>query len=107
VWWIGGVVAGAVLIAFGIVVIVLAINGQHTLKNELKNQQITGTPDMTPTAIKAEAEKAGLQNVDLPTCDVAGKAINSGTKARCFVTSGLSAMKIATESSFKGHLHLK
>ena len=29
VWWIGGVVAGAVLIAFGIVVIVLAING-HT-----------------------------------------------------------------------------
>ena len=84
VWWIGGVVAGAVLIAFGIVVIVLAINGQHTVKNELKNQQITGTPDMTPTAIKAEADKAGLENVDLPTCDVAGEAINSGTKARCF-----------------------
>ena len=84
VWWIGGVVAGAVLIAFGIVVIVLAINGQHTVKNELKNQQITGTPDMTPTAIKAEADKAGLQNVDLPTCDVANEAIDSGTKARCF-----------------------
>ena len=84
VWWIGGVVAGAVLIAFGIVVIVLAINGQHTVKNELKTQQITGTPDMTPTAIKAEADKAGLQNVDLPTCDVAVEAIDTGTKARCF-----------------------
>ena len=84
VWWIGGVVAGAVLIAFGIAVIVLAINGHNTVQNELKNQQITGTPDMTPTAIKAEADKAGLQNVDLPTCSVAGEAIDDGTKARCF-----------------------
>jgi hypothetical protein len=32
VWWIGGVVSGAVLIAFGIAVIVLAINGQSTVK---------------------------------------------------------------------------
>jgi hypothetical protein len=84
VWWIGGVVAGAVMLAFGIAVIVLAINGHSTVQNELKNQQITGTPDMTPTAIKAEADKAGLKNVDLPTCSVAGKAIDNGTKARCF-----------------------
>jgi len=84
VWWIGGVVAGGVMIAFGIAVIVLAINGQNTVKSELKNQQITGTPDMTPTAIKAEADKAGLKNVDLPTCSVAGEAIDDGTKARCF-----------------------
>jgi Tfp pilus assembly major pilin PilA len=84
VWWIGGVVAGGVMIAFGIVVIVLAINGQSTVKSELKNQQITGTPDMTPSAIKAEADKAGLENVDLPTCSVAGQAIDNGTKARCF-----------------------
>jgi Tfp pilus assembly major pilin PilA len=84
VWWIGGVVAGAVMIAFGIVVIVLAINGQHTVKSELKNQQITGTPDMTPTAIKAEADKAGLKDVDLPTCSVAGEAIDNGSNARCF-----------------------
>lgn len=84
VWWIGGVVAGGVMIAFGIVVIVLAINGQHTVKSELKAQQITGTPDMTPSAIKAEADKAGLKNVDLPTCSVAGEAIDNGTKARCF-----------------------
>ena len=37
----------------------LAINGQHTVKSELKQQQITGTPDMSPAAIKAEGEKAG------------------------------------------------
>ena len=31
VWWIGGVVAGAVMVAFGVAVIALAINGQHTV----------------------------------------------------------------------------
>src|SRR5215213_11240901 len=84
VWLIGGVVAGAVLIAFGIVVIVLDSNGHNTVQDELKNQQITGTPDMTPTAIKAEADKAGLKDVDLPTCSVAGEAIDNGSNARCF-----------------------
>ena len=64
---IGGVISGGVLIAFGIVVIVLAINGRNTVHDELKQQQITGTPDMTPTAIKAEGAKAGLQNVTYPT----------------------------------------
>jgi hypothetical protein len=81
---IGGVVAGVVLIAFGIAVIVLAVNGRNTVADELKQQQITGTPDMTPTAIKAEAAKAGLKDVTLPTCDVAGKPIDDGASARCF-----------------------
>jgi hypothetical protein len=81
---IGGIVAGAILVAFGIVVIVLAINGRSTVASELKAQQITGSPDMTPTAIKAEAAKAGLKDVDLPTCDVAGERIDTGSEARCF-----------------------
>jgi hypothetical protein len=81
---IGGVVSGAVLIAFGIVVIVLAINGRNTVHTELQQQQITGTPDMTPTAIKAEGAKAGLKNAPYPTCSVAGEAIDTGNKARCF-----------------------
>ncbi len=59
----GGVVSGAVLMVFGIVVIVLAISGHNTVTTELKQQKITGTPDMTPSAIKAEGEKAGLKNV--------------------------------------------
>lgn len=81
---IGGIVSGGVLIAFGVAVIVLAVWGHHTVTTELKRQKITGTPDMTPSAIKAEAEKAGLTNVDLPTCDVAGKSIDTGSEARCF-----------------------
>jgi len=82
VFRIGGIVAGAVLIAFGIGTIVLAIYGQHTVTKELKAQKIVGTPDMSPSAIKDEVNKAGLKNIDLPTCDVAGKAIDSGTRAR-------------------------
>lgn len=84
VFWIGGVVSGAVLIAFGVAVIVLAIWGHNTVTTELKRQQITGTPDMTPSAIKGEADKARLKDVSLPTCDVAGKPITNGSRARCF-----------------------
>jgi hypothetical protein len=81
---IGGLVAAAVLIAFGIAAIVMGFNGRSTVGNELKQQQIVGTPDMTPTAIKAEAQKAGLKNVTFPTKSVAGKAITNGTLAREF-----------------------
>jgi hypothetical protein len=81
---IGGFLAALVLIVMGILVIVLAINGRNTVHDELQAQQITGSPDMTPSAIQAEAAKAGLKNVNLPTCDVAGKPINDGASARCF-----------------------
>jgi len=80
----GGVISGAILFAFGVVVIVLAINGHNTVTKELKQQKITGTPDMTPSAIAAEGAKAGLENVDYPTCTVAGKSIDTGNKAWCF-----------------------
>jgi hypothetical protein len=73
-----------VLIAFGIVTIVLAIYGHHTVTTELERQKITGTPDMSPSAIREEVDKAGLKNVDLPSCDVAGKSIDTGQRARCF-----------------------
>lgn len=83
-WRIGGLIAGVVLVAFGVVVIVLAVQGHNTVSDELKQQQITGSPDMTPEAIKGEAAKAGLKNVTLPTCDVAGQPIDDGASARCF-----------------------
>jgi hypothetical protein len=81
---IGGIVSGAVLIAFGVGTIVLALYGHHTVKTELERQKITGTPDMAPSAIEEEVNKAGLKNVDLPSCDVAGKPIDTGPRARCF-----------------------
>ena len=83
---IGGVAAGVVLIAFGVAAIVLGVNGKNTIGNELKLQQITGTPDMTPKAITAEAKGAGLSlaATPIPTCSVANLPINSGDRARCF-----------------------
>jgi hypothetical protein len=82
---IGGFVAGAILIAFGIAVIVLGVNGRSTVNSGLGDEKITGTPDMTPAGIRAEVAKAaGLAGISLPTCSVAGQAIDNGTRARCF-----------------------
>ena len=68
---IGGLLAGAVLIVFGVVAIAMGANGRNTVGTELKQQQIVGTPDMTPAGIQAAAQKAGLKNVSLPCCSVA------------------------------------
>jgi hypothetical protein len=82
---IGGVAAGVVLIAFGVAAIVLGTNGKSTVATELKQQQIVGTPDMTPKAIAGEAQAAGLKNVqNLPTCTVANEPVTNGSRARCF-----------------------
>jgi len=87
VFEIGGVVAAAVLVAFGVAAIVMGVNGRGTVRDSLKLEQIVGSPDMTPAAIKAEAQKAGLPaTVKLPTVDVAGKKINSGERARAFAS---------------------
>ena len=84
---IGGVVAAAVLIAFGIAAIVMGANGRSTVHKSLNQEAIVGTPDMTPAAIAAEAKQAGLPaNIDLPTVSVAGKPINNGDRARAFAS---------------------
>jgi hypothetical protein len=81
---VGGLVAGLVLIVFGVVAIVMGVNGRSTVSDSLAAQKIVGTPDMTPAAIAKEAKEAGLKNVSLPTCTVANQKIDSGSKARCF-----------------------
>jgi hypothetical protein len=81
-----GIAASVVLIAIGVGAIVVGFSGRSTVNREVKREQIVGTPDMTPAAIKAEAAKAGLSNVALPTCSVAGQAIDNGNKARCFAS---------------------
>jgi hypothetical protein len=83
---IGGLFAAAVLIAFGSVAIVMGVNGRSTVRDSLKLEQIVGSPDMTPAAIAAEAKKAGVTGVDLPTVSVAGKPINTGARARAFAS---------------------
>ncbi len=82
---IGGVVAAVILIAFGITSIVVGINGRDTVQKSLKQEYIVGSPDMTPTAIRAEAKKAGLPDtIDYPSVAVAGKKIDTGDQARAF-----------------------
>jgi hypothetical protein len=81
---LGGFISGAILIAFGVAVIALGASGRSTVISNLKQEQIVGSPDMTPALIKEEVTKAGLTNVTLPTCSVAGKAVTTGTRARCF-----------------------
>ena len=85
VFKIGGFVSAAVLIAFGIAAIVMGVNGRSTVQNSLKQENIVGTPDMTPALIRAEAKKAGLPaTLSYPTVSVAGQTIDTGSKARAF-----------------------
>jgi F0F1-type ATP synthase membrane subunit c/vacuolar-type H+-ATPase subunit K len=83
---IGGLVAAVVLFAFGVAAIVLGAGGRNTVRDNLSEQKIVGTPDMTPAAITAEARKAGLDTskLPIPTCSVAGQRVESGSSARCF-----------------------
>jgi len=83
---IGGVVAAVVLVAFGITSIVVGLNGRDTVQSSLKQEQIVGSPDMTPAAIRTEAAKAGLKVDELtfPSMSVAGKKIDTGDEARAF-----------------------
>jgi hypothetical protein len=79
----GGVASGGILIVFGIAVIVMSLLGRGIVNDELSQQKIVGTPDMSPTGIQPSIEGAKL-DVEAPDCDVAGKPIDSGPRARCF-----------------------
>ena len=99
---IGGIIAGAVLIAFGIAAIVMGVNGRSTVSDSLKQEQITGTPDMTPTAIAGEVTAAKQaqsklfaqlkaagstmtpSEITTPSCSVANQLVDTGSEARCF-----------------------
>jgi hypothetical protein len=99
---IGGIVAAAVLIAFGIAAIVMGFNGRSTVNSSLRQEQITGTPDMSPKGIAAEAKAARTAQTQLfaklsaagvkltpspvvtPGCTVANQLVDNGDRARCF-----------------------
>jgi hypothetical protein len=96
----GGIAAAAILVAFGIAAIVMGVNGRSTVRDSLKLEQIVGSPDMTPAAIKEEAQKAGLDltKIEFPTIAVAGKAIDTGERARAFA----GYMRVHTLEATKG-----
>jgi hypothetical protein len=84
---IGGLVAAAVLIAFGAGALVMSIQGRNTVRDSLRVEQIVGSPDMTPSLIAAEAKEAGLPaSLALPTVAVANQAIDTGARARAFAS---------------------
>ncbi len=118
---IGGIVAAAVLIAFGIAAIYLGVDGQSTVNSSLKQEQIFGTGDMTPKAIKSEVQNDQAQQkalfaklvangvtingktpvaspIDTPSCSIAGQFIDNGDRARCFA----QYMRIHTFASTSG-----
>ena len=73
-----------VLVAFGVTSIVKGVDGRSTVRDALGQEVITGEPHMTPAGITAMVKQAGLKDVALPTCSVAGKSIGNGADARCF-----------------------
>jgi hypothetical protein len=81
---IGGLVAAAVLIVFGVVAIGMGVQGRNTVNNSLSHEYIVAGSDMTPSAIKAEAQKSGVASAvkQWPTMSIAGQTINTGAKAR-------------------------
>jgi hypothetical protein len=80
----GGVIAGVVLIAFGVAALVMSIDARGTVSDEIQRENIVGTPDMNPADTEAAMAEAGLTGVPVPDCDVAGEPIDSGAEARCF-----------------------
>ena len=80
----GGFAAGTVLIVFGVVAIVMGFDGRSTVSDTLAQEKIVGTPDMTPALTEKAVQDAGLTGVDVPSCNVAGKSIDTGSEARCF-----------------------
>ena len=79
-----GIAASAVLIVFGVASMIIGANGRSTVRDNLAAEKIVGSDDMTPTAIAAAAKEAGLKNIVVPSCSVAGKAVDNGANARCF-----------------------
>jgi hypothetical protein len=101
---LGGYAAALVLVAFGIASLVLGVNGRNEVRTDIKREYIVGSPDMNKTAILAEAKEAKLPAAviaDLPTCNVAGKPINTGARAKCFA----SYMRIHTLEATGGYTY--
>src|SRR5215212_3824092 len=103
---IGGIASGILLIVFGIASIVLAVKGGNTVNSNLSQEFITGTPDMTPTAIEPEvaairaeqqkiaaaqktasvpaSQRFTFTEVEAPDCSIAGEQVTDGDSALCF-----------------------
>jgi hypothetical protein len=81
---IGGFVAAAVLIVLGLALIVVGVVGRGYVQDQLAQEKIVGSDDMTPELTEAAVQEAGLQGVSIPSCSVAGEEVDTGKEAKCF-----------------------
>ena len=65
----GGVIAGAILVVFGVVAIAMGVNGRNEVRDRLADQKITATPDA-----------AEITNGELEP----GQEIRTGAEAKAF-----------------------
>ena len=98
-----GIAAGVIMVGFGVAAIYMGFDGRSTVQDNLANEFIVGSDDMTPDVISEEipgitaaqekiaderaaagAEPIEFTPVTAPTCSVAGQEIDNGTDARCF-----------------------
>ena len=86
VFEIGGVIAAVVLIVVGAGALYTGVQARGTVQDTLAQENIVGSPDMTPSGIRAEAKQAGLDvsKLSVPSLSVAGKDINTGDRAHAF-----------------------
>ena len=77
---IGGMVAAAVLVAFGVAAIVIGVSGRSTVRDNLAEQKIVGSPDMTPAAPGMAAKGPGHQQAGDP--QLLGRRQDGSTTAR-------------------------
>jgi hypothetical protein len=83
----GGFIAGAILIAFGVVAIIMGVNGRSTVRDSLAAENIVGGDDMSPALITKAVEEAGIAGLPglvIPSKDIVGKEIKTGADARAF-----------------------
>jgi hypothetical protein len=73
-----------VLILFGVAALYLGATSYQLVRDELSQEKIVGGQDMSPEAIAAGVQEAGLEDVDLPDCNVVDEEIDTGAEARCF-----------------------
>ncbi len=81
-----GIAASVLLIAFGIGMVATGLSARSTVHDNLAQEQIKGTPDMTPTGIAAAVKESKLTGITLPTCSVANQPVDDGASAKCFAS---------------------
>lgn len=75
---LGGIAASVILIILGVASVVIGAKGHSDVRDEIAQEEIVGTPDMSPGAIET------TQGQEVPDCDVAEEEIDTGDEARCF-----------------------